>query len=258
MNNLISKIFIYSSLFLGSVNGLLAQVPAPKSPPQLVTFYMVGGRELQGEFDEADKPATFKFRTIKGVKEITIIPGMPSPTFTRKPSSKITIFKEQPASDPSKPPEVVTLAEAEVSTSWRNVLVLVHLNEADGRISIHLINQSFDALPPASVSFHNFTRVPFAIKMGEGQGVVKPLQCLVLPVGLPGDEAAMVRIQVAAEIDGQAQLLSSGTYGLGAKERRIVLLAPGQTSKLRMTLLDATQPDPVDLYTGVEQQPKTH
>ena len=256
MINLISRIFLYSSLWLGFFNVLLAQVPAPKNPPQLVTFYMVGGRELQGEFDEADKPATFKFRTAKGVKELTLIPGMPSPTFTLKASPKIAIFKEQPASDPSKPPEVVTLAEAEVSASWRNVLVLLHLNEADGRISLHPINQSFDALPPASVSFHNFTRVPLAIKMGESQGIAEPLKSVVLPVGLPGDEAAMVRIQVAAEIDGQAQLLSSGTYGLGAKDRRIILLDPGQSSRLRMTLLDATQPAPVDPAAGSEPPTK--
>jgi hypothetical protein len=237
---------LYSWLWLGTVDLLFAQAPAPQPPPQLVSFYMVGGQEFMGEFSQPDKPATFKFRTAKGVKQLTLVPGMPSLTYTRKAGSKITIFEEKPANEPGKAPEVVTLGEAPVPATWRNVLVLVHLDEATDRLTLKPINQSFGALPPASVSFHNFTRLPLAIKLGESQGIAPPQGSVVLPVGLSGETAEMVRIQVAAEIDGQAQIVSSATYALTPKDRRTILLAPGQSSRLRMSILDPAPPDPID------------
>jgi hypothetical protein len=216
---------------------------------------MVGGQEFMGEFSQPDKPATFKFRTAKGVKELTLVPGMPSPTFTRKAGSKITIFQETPASEPGKPPVVVPLAEEPVPATWRNILVLVHLDEASDRLTLKPINQSFGALPPASVSFHNFTRLPLAIKLGASQGIAPPQGSVVLPVGLSGEAAEMVRIQVAAEIDGQAQVVSSATYALTPKDRRTILLAPGQSSRLRMSILDPAPPDPIDPTAGAVSAP---
>ena len=242
--------FLYSSLWLSTGVLLCAQVPSPKPPPQLVSFYMVGGQEFLGEFSQPDKPATFKFRTAKGVKELTLVPGMPSPTFTRKAGSSITIFQEQPASEPGKAPEIVPLAEAAVEANWRNVLVLVHLDESTDRLTIKPINQSFGALPPASVNFYNFTRLPLAIKLGESQGIAPPQGCVALPVGLAGEASAMVRIQVAAEIDGQAKVVSSATYALTPKDRRTILLSPGQSSRLRMAILNPAPPDPVDPAAG--------
>jgi hypothetical protein len=247
MIHLTLRSFLYSSLWLGMVGLLGAQVPTPPPPPpQLVSFYMVGGQEFMGESSQLDKPATFKFRTAKGVKSVTLVPGMPSPNFTRKAGSKITIFTETPASEPGKPPEVVTLAEAPVPAAWSNVLVLVHLDEASDRLTLKPINQSFGALQPASVSFHNFTRVPLAIKLGESHGVAPPQGSVILPVGLSGEVTEMVRIQVAAEIDGQAKVVSSGSYALTPKDRRTILLAPGQSNRLRMSILDPAPPDPVD------------
>ena len=242
-------------LWLGTLGQLWAQAPAPQPPPQLVTFYMVGGQELMGEFSQVDKPATFKFRTAKGVKAVTLQPGTPSPTFIRKAGSTITLFKETPASEPGKPPEVVSLAETTVTATWRNVLVLVHLDEATDRLTLKPINQSYEALPAASVSFYNLTRLPLAIKMGENQGIVAAQGNLVMPVAVTGEEPVMVRIQVAAEIDGKAQLLSSAAYALTPKDRRTILLAPGQSSRLRMSILDPAPPDPLDPTTGAVPTP---
>ena len=247
MIHLSLRSFLYSSLWLGTVGLVFAQVPAPKPPPpQVVSFFMVGGQEFLSELSQQDKPATFKFRTAKGTKQITLVPGMPSPTFTRKAGSKITIFQETPATEPGKPPEVVPLAEAPVPAEWSNVLVLLHLDEASDRLTLKPINQSFGALPPASVSFHNFTRLPLAIKLGESHGVAPPQGSVVLPVGLSGEVTEMIRIQVAAEIDGQPKIVSSGSYALTPKDRRTILLAPGQSNRLRMSILDPAPPDPVD------------
>ena len=251
MINFSLRRFLYSVLWLSTGVLLCAQVPSPKPPPQLVSFYMIGGQEFLGEFSQPDKPATFKFRTAKGVKELTLVPGMPSPTFSRKAGSSITIFQEQPASEPGKTPEVVPLAEAAVQANWRNVLVLVHLDESTDRLTIKSINQSFDALPPASVNFYNFTRLPLAIKLGEQHGIAPSQGSLVLPVGLSGDASEMVRIEVAAEIDGKVQVVSSATYALTPKDRRTILLAPGQSSRLRMAILNPAPADPVDPAAGV-------
>ena len=169
---------------------------------------------------------------------------MPTKPFARNAAATILIYTERPSTDPTKPPEVLTLAEIGVPLSWLNILVLMHLDENSGQYSLVPINQSFSALPPASVSFYNLTRNPLAIKMGSSQGLVESNKSLVLPVGLSGEAAAMVQIQVAAEIEGQAKILASTAAALTPHDRRIVLLAPGQNRPLRLSILDATPPDP--------------
>ena len=234
------------TLGLGSSVSVLAQVTDHQPPPQLISFFMVGGLELQSEFDQPDKPAQFKFRTANGIKSIQLLPGGLTPAFKRKSGSKVTLYTEKPATEPGQKPELVPVAETEVRHSWNNVLVLVSLDEASGRISLIAMDQSFSALPPASLNFINLSTIALAVKMGDGQGIAPAHGSTALPIHLPGDEPGMVRIQIAGEIDGQAQLLSSGTYALTPKDRRTVLLTAGKSSRIRMTILEPAPADLVD------------
>lgn len=243
----LARRFVCLSLWLGTAGLLLAQGPAPKLPPtQRISFYMVGGQEMLGELSEVDKPAQFKFRTASGVQDLTLVPGMPTRAFERAPEDTVMIYLEQPAAEPGKLAVIVPLAETKVSPTARNILVLLKLDEATGRITLAPINQSVSALPPSSVSFFNQTRKPLTVKIGAGQATVEPRKQAVLPIGLTGDAAAMVRIQVVAEVDGKKQMVSSGSYALSPQDRRIILLAPGQASRIRMTLLDSVPAEPAD------------
>jgi len=247
MSKSIARRFAYISLGLGTAGWLLAQGPAPKLPAtQRISFYMVGGQELMSEFSEADKPAHFKFRSASGVQDLTLVPGMPTRAFERAPDDTVMIYQEQAAAEPGKPTVIVPLAETKVKPTTRNILVLLKLDEATGKMTLRPINQSVSALPPSSVSFYNQTGKPLTVKIGTGEAKIEPGKHAVLPIGLTGEAAAMVRIQVAAQVGGQMQLVSSGSYALSPLDRRIVLLAPGQTARIRMTLLDSAPPDQAD------------
>ena len=239
--------FAYIPLWLGTAGLLLAQGLAPKLPPtQHISFYMVGGQELVGEFSQPDKPAHFKFRTASGVQDLTLVPGMPTRAFARAPEDTVVIYQEQDAAEPGKPALIVPLAETPVKPTTRSILILLKLDEDTGRMTLHPINQSLSALPPSSISFFNQTRSALTVKIGTGAATIEPRKHAVLPIGLTGEAAAMVRIQVAAEVDGKTQLVSSGSYALAPQDRRIVLLAPGQSARVRMTLLDSAPSDPSD------------
>ena len=253
MYKFIARRFVYISLWLGTAGWLLAQGSAPKQPTtQLVSFYMIGGQEMLGEFSQPDKPANFKFRTASGVQDLTLVPGMPTQAFKRAPEATVMIYQEQAAVEPGKPAVIVPMAETKVKPTWRRILVLLKMDETTGRMVLRPINQSLSALPPSSVSFFNQTRTPLTVKIGASEAVVEPRKHAVLPIGLTGDAAAMVRIQVAAEVDGKMQLVSSGSYALVPQDRRVVLLAPGQASRIRMTLLDSAPADPADLVEPAE------
>jgi hypothetical protein len=240
MNPSLARRFAYISLWLGTAGLLLAQGPAPKLlTTQLISFYMVGGQEMLGEFSQVDKPANFKFRTAKGVQDLTLVPGQPTQSFARAPESTVMIYQEQAAAQPGQPPVIVPLAETKVSPKTPRILVLLNLDEATGKITLQPIKQGFKALPPSSVSFYNQTRTRLTVKLGATEATIEPRMQAVLPIGLTGEGAAMVRIQVAAEVAGQMQLVSSGSYALSPQDRRIILLAPGQSSRIRMTLLDS-------------------
>ncbi len=224
---------------------LVSQEPAPlQLKTQLVSFYMVGGQEMMGEFSRPDKPAHFKFRTANGVQDLTLLPGQPTQAFARSPEDTVMIYQEQAAAQPGQPPVVVPLAETKVSPKTPRLLVLLNLDETTGRITLQPIKQGYKALPPSSVSFFNQTRKSLTVKIGTSEATVEPRQNAVLPIGLSGDAAAMVRIQVAANVNGQMQQVSSGSYALSPQDRRIILLAPGQASRIRMTLLDSVPPEP--------------
>ncbi len=247
------------ALGLGVSVSLWAQVPAapPPPPPQLISFFMVGGLEAQNEFDQADQPAQFKFRTAKGIKNIKLLPGNLSPAFERKTGSKITIYTEKPATEPGKKPELVPVAETEVNKSWNNVLVLVSLDATSGRIALLAMDQSYSALPSASLNFINLTSIALAVKMGDTQGIAPSHGHTALPIQLPNNQPAMVRIQIAGELSGQVQLLSSGAYALTPKDRRTVLLSAGRSTQIRMTILEPAPPDPVDPNAGAVPAPNT-
>jgi hypothetical protein len=240
MYHSIARRFAYIPLWLGTAGSLMAQGPAPKLPPtQWISFYMVGGQEMMGEFSQPDKPAQFKFFTANGVQDLTLVPGQPTQAFARAPESTVMIYLEQAAAQPGKPAVIVPLAETKVSPKTPRILVLLNLDEATGKITLQPIKQGFKALPPSSVSFFNQTRKPLTVKIGTSEATVEPRQHAVLPIGLTGDAAAMVRIQVAANVDGKMQLVSSGSYALSPQDRRIILLAPGKSSRIRMTLMDS-------------------
>ncbi len=240
MNPSLARRFTSIPLWLGTAGLLLAQEPAPKPlKTQLISFYMVGGQEMMGEFSQPDKPAHFKFRAASGVQDLTLVPGQPTQSFARAPESTVMIYQEQAAAQPGQPPVVVPLAETKVSPKTPRILVLLNLDEATGKITLQPIKQGFKALPPSSVSFYNQTRTPLTVKIGSNDAKIEPRMQAVLPIGLTGEGAAMVRIQVAAEVEGQMQLVSSGSYALSPQDRRIILLAPGQASRIRMTLLDS-------------------
>lgn len=218
----------------------MAQDPTPKpTAAQLISFYMAGGQELMGQFSKPDKPAQFKFRTTSGVQDLTLVPGQPTPTFTREPESTVMIYQEQAATLLGQPPVVVPLAETQVDLNEPRILVLLNLDETSEKITLQPINQGLKALPPASVNFYNQTRTPLKVKIGANEAMIEPLKQAVLPIGLKGQEAEMVRIQVSVEVEGKMQLASSGAYALSPQDRRIILLAPGKTSRIRMTLLDS-------------------
>ena len=256
MHTSLARRFKYISLCLGTTGLLLAQGPAPKPPkPQLVSFYMVGGQELMGQFSKVDKSAHFKFRTATGVQDLTLVPGQPTPAFSREPESTVKIYQEQAAAQPGQPPVIVPLAETKVSPKTPRILVLLNLDETTGQITLQPIKQGFKALPPSSISFYNQTRTPLTVNLGATEAKIEPRMQAVRPIGLTGEEDAMVRIQVAAEVAGKMQLVSSGAYALSPQDRRIVLLAPGQASRIRMTLLDSVpaEPDEAEETTGANQ-----
>ena len=234
--------FTYIQLWLGMTGFLLAQIPVPKLQAiQHVSFYMVGGQELLGEFSQPDKSAEFIFKSAAGFQNINLMPGMKTTAFARAAEPKVAIYQEHPSSVSGKPPIFVSLAEADVSLTWQSILVLINMDESSGHTSLTPINQN---IPAGSVVFFNSTNCPLIIDMGEVHLKVESAKQGLLPIGLTGDAAAMIRVMVSAETEGKLQVVSSGSYAFSAQDRRIVLLEPGKTGRIRMSLIDVT---PIDL-----------
>jgi hypothetical protein len=156
------------------------------------------------------------------------------------------IYREQPAPDPTQPPQIIPVAETPVDPSWRNIMVLVALNESSGEVSLKTINQSLDSIPAGSISFINLMPCELAVKLGTTSGTLPKQGRLTLPTGLTGDAAAMVQLFVAAEIENEGRVINSTSQGLSPQDRRIALLYPGFLRPVQVMLLDPAPPDPVD------------
>ena len=228
------------TLWLGSTGLLWAEaLPTQTERSQRVTFYRIGGQGLVNEFSQADQPIKVRFNTTTGIQAIVLAPGQSTQAFVRAPEASIRVFAEEGESGVNKSALVTSLAETPVPSTWSNILVLIDLNEANGLMTLQAINQSLAALPAATISFYNQTRIALTVEIGTSRAIIEPRKHAVLPLGLSGESASMVRIQVAAEVDGQIQLVSSGSYALEPKDRRIVLLGPKQNNGIRITLLDS-------------------
>ena len=242
MHKFTLRSFIYYQLCLGMTGILLAEIPISKLPDsQYVSFYMVGGQELLGEFSQPDKSAEFSFKSATGLQHLSLMPGMKTADFYRATEPKVEIYQEHASSVPGKPYNAVALAEVDVSLTWKNILILLKMDESTGHMSLTPINQNS---PAGTVVFFNSTNRPLIIDMGEGQVKVESAKQGFLPIGLNGDTAAMIRIMVSTENEGHLQVVSSGSYAFSAQDRRFVLLEPGKTGRILMSILDVP---PIDL-----------
>ena len=241
MCKLIRSPFTFIQLWLGVTGSLLAQGAAPELRAiQHVSFYMYGGQELLGEFSQPDKSGDFLFKSVAGPQNISLLPGKKTLVFARAPEPKVVIWKESPGSLPGKPSILVPLAEAVVSPAWRSILVLIKMDESTGHMSLTPIDKN---MPTGSVVFVNLANFPLIIDMGGGHVKVDAFKQAILSIGLTGDTAAMVRILISSESAGQRKVVSSGSYAFSSQDRRIVLLEPGKTGRIRMSLLDVPPAD---------------
>ena len=245
--------FIFITACLGAANLISAQSPSPltnNNPLQLVTFCMIGGKEVAGQGDVADKAATFKFRTDRVVHDLHLNPGQTTAVFQRTAETQIQIYREQPDTDPAKPPLKIPVAETTVEATWRNIMVLVALDEASGQIALKPINQNLDSVPKGEISFINLLNVPLALKLGGSNGLLPAKGHLNLALGLKGDEVQMIHLLVAAEIEGEGQLISSMSLPLDPKDRRLAIIYPSRLRPVQVMVLNPAPPDPVDLPTA--------
>ena len=223
---------------------LRAQQPlASAQTTQLVSFFMVGGKEVIMEGDKQDSKAKFKFRTEQSVNDLDMSPGQVSGPFQRKVDPTIQIYREQPAADPAKPPVSVLVAKVEVPTAWRNIMILVTAGE-EGEVRLKPIDQSMATIPPGHVCFINLTRVPLAVKLGNENGIAQPQDRVVLTTGITGDQAQMVKLLVAAEIEGEGRVINSASAAIAPNERGLVLLYPGKIRPVQVLFLPSAPADP--------------
>jgi hypothetical protein len=218
---------------------------ANEPPGQLITFCMIGGKEVFGVDDAPDQAAPFKFRAGRVVHDLALTPGKLAGPFLRSAEAMIQVYREQPSADPAKPPQIISVAETTASASWRNIMVLVSLNEATGAVSLTPLDQSLATIPAGTIRFINLTKSALAVKVGKTQGTVPPQGHLGLPCGIAGDMAEMVAMRVAAEIEGQGRIVNSTSQALDRKDRRLALIYPGQIRAVQVLLLRPAPPDPV-------------
>lgn len=223
----------------------LGTASANEPPGQLITFCMIGGKEVFGVDDAPDQAAVFKFRAGRVVHDLELTPGKLAGPFLRAAGPKIEVYREEPSADPAKPPELVSVAQTTAGASWRNIMVLVSLNEATGTVSLTALDQSLATIPEGTIRFINLTTAPLAVKVGKAQGRVPPQGQLGLPCGIAGDMAEMVQVRVAAEIEGQGRILNSSNQALDRKDRRLALIYPGKIRAVQVLLLRPAPPDPV-------------
>ncbi|MCS6243873.1 MAG: hypothetical protein H2172_08475 [Opitutus sp.] len=244
-----SFLVVFIASWLGAANLLSGQTTAPGAKDkqaQVITFCMIGGKEVGSSGDQADKGTSFKFRADQVTKDLTLTPGQTRGPFTRKAEGRILIYRERRSPDPTQPPQIIPVAETTVDPSWRNIIVLVALNESSGEVSLKAINQSLDSIPVGSISFINLMPCELAVKLGSSSGTIPLKGRLTLPTGLTGDAAAMVELLVAAEIENEGRVINSTSQGLSPKDRRVALLYPGFLRPVQVMLLDPAPPDPVD------------
>ena len=244
-----SFLLVFIASWLGAANVLSGQNPAPGAKDkqaQLITFCMIGGKEVGSSSDKANKATTFKFRADRVVHGLTLTPGLTKGPFTRKADGHILIYRERPSPGPNQPPQIIPVAETTVDPAWRNIMVLVALNESSGAVTLKAINQSLDSIPAGSIRFINLMPCELAVKLGTNSGTLPMQGSLTLPTGLTGDAAAMVELFVAAEIENEGRVINSTSQGLSPKDRRIALLYPSFLRPVQVMLLDPAPPDPVN------------
>jgi hypothetical protein len=122
-------------------------------------------------------------------------------------------------------------------------MVLVSV-DTGGAIRLRTLDQSLSSLPPGEVSFINTTPIPLAVKLGSANGLVPPQERLRLTTGITGDQAQMVRLLVAAEVEGEGRVINSTSVALAPKERGLVLLYPGQIRPVQVLFLPSAPADP--------------
>jgi hypothetical protein len=218
---------------------------AQQKPTQLISFVMVGGKEYFAQGDSFDLGAEFSFRTGSEVHQLKLLPGSVAGPFARPAGDLVQVYRELPSSDSKLPPQVVPVAETRFSADFRNVIILVAAPES-GKVQLHALSQDLKSLPEGHVGFVNFTPNEATVKFGTSQATIPAMGRANLASGLPGKAAAMVELQVAMMINGEWKLANSISIGFDPASRRLALLSPGETVPVRITLLEATPPDPKD------------
>jgi hypothetical protein len=229
--------------------------PAKAPPPQLITFFTVGGQEYYSMDSEADPRAQFKFKVGSAIHSLDLTPGLIAGPFSRPRSENLVLFRETPdPTDPKLPPKIVTVAEANLPSNAANVIVLVAANK-QGAIRIQPLDQSLASLPESQLSFVNLSRLNLAVRLGEGKTQIAPQARQSLPVGLAGKDAAMVKLQIAIQEGDAWNMVKSQSIALSPKDRRLVLITSGESSPIRITVLDPAPADPVEPDAATPQAP---
>jgi len=82
------------------------------------------------------------------------------------------------------------------------------------------------------------------VKLGTSNGVALPKDQIRLPTVIIGNQAQMVRLLVAAEIEGEGRVIYSTSVALAPENRGLVLLYPGQIRPVQVLFLPSAPADP--------------
>ncbi|MBC8039714.1 MAG: hypothetical protein H7Y06_04160 [Opitutaceae bacterium] len=222
--------------------------PPKPQPLQAVTLLLLNDTQRSDDTDTS----SCSLETSQGVVSVALSRGLPQGPFLRPASSQLELFLNQPTPLPpgqsSLPPGTpaftrVPLASSPVDESWRNILVLVSIDN-NGRVRrIMPIDQSLPSLSPGRIAVVNFADRNVALKIGRAESVIPAKGRIQMSATTASGRAETVLYQSALEINGQWQRVESYGLTIKPKWRQLALILPNGEG-IQIVMLPPASDDP--------------